>query len=56
MQVANKIAFNTGVLYAKMAITIGLSLYTTRLVLSELGVNDFGIYNLIAGIIAYSLF
>lgn len=56
MQVANKIAFNTGILYAKMAITIGLSLYTTRLVLSELGVNDFGVYNLIAGIIALFAF
>ncbi|MBC3789114.1 hypothetical protein [Spirosoma utsteinense] len=32
-----------------MAITVGLSLYTTRLVLNALGVNDFGIFNLVGG-------
>ncbi|PKK36331.1 hypothetical protein BWI96_12150 [Siphonobacter sp. SORGH_AS_0500] len=34
-----------------MVITIGVSLYSTRLVLNALGAVDFGIYNLIAGII-----
>lgn len=52
MNVVNRVIFNTVVLYAKMLITIGISLYSTRLVLNSLGVLDFGIFNLIAGIIA----
>ena len=51
MQAATKVFFNTGVLYLRMLLTVGISLYTTRLVLNALGVDDFGIYNLIAGII-----
>lgn len=35
-----------------MAITVFISLYSTRLVLSTLGVADFGIYNLVGGVIA----
>lgn len=39
-------------LYIKMVITVFVSLYTIRVVLSSIGVNDFGIFNLIAGIVA----
>ncbi|MCK7558011.1 hypothetical protein MKQ70_24595 [Chitinophaga sedimenti] len=35
-----------------MLITIVISLYSTRLVLNALGANDFGIFNLISGVIA----
>lgn len=35
-----------------MIITTLISLYTTRLVLKILGVDDFGLYNLLAGVIA----
>ncbi|MGN6493965.1 MAG: hypothetical protein ACTHLE_18345 [Agriterribacter sp.] len=35
-----------------MIISIFLALYSTRLVLSGLGASDFGIYNLVAGVIA----
>lgn len=52
MQAANRVIFNTGILYAKMLVTMGISLYSTRLVLNALGASDFGIFNLIAGIIA----
>lgn len=52
MRSANKVILNTGILYGRMLITMGLSLYTTRLVLNALGVLDFGIFNLIAGVIA----
>ncbi|MGN6435065.1 MAG: hypothetical protein ACTHMM_00975 [Agriterribacter sp.] len=38
--------------YGKMIITIILALYSTRVVLSGLGASDFGIYNLVAGVIA----
>ena len=51
-QVANRIIKNTGWLYAKMAITMFVSLYTTRLILNGLGASDFGIYNIVGGAIA----
>ena len=51
MNAANKVALNTGVLYVRMLITMGISLYSTRLVLNYLGAHDFGIFNLVAGII-----
>lgn len=35
-----------------MGVTMGISLYTTRLLLSTLGVTDYGIFNLVAGVIA----
>jgi O-antigen/teichoic acid export membrane protein len=43
---------NTGILYAKMGITMFISLYTTRLILNSLGESDFGIFNIVGGAIA----
>jgi O-antigen/teichoic acid export membrane protein len=43
---------NTGILYAKMGITMFISLYTTRLILNSLGASDFGIFNIVGGAIA----
>lgn len=51
MKVANRVAFNTIISYGRMVLTIGISLFSTRIVLNGLGSVDFGIYNLIAGII-----
>jgi hypothetical protein len=51
MNATNRIALNTGILYLRMFLTIGITLYTTRLVLSTLGDVDYGILNLIGGII-----
>ena len=51
-QASTRVVMNTGILYAKMLITMGISLYSTRLVLNALGASDFGIFNLIAGVIA----
>ena len=48
----SRIIQNTGWLYAKMAITMFLTLYTTRLILSGLGASDFGIYNIVGSSIA----
>lgn len=56
MSQANKVAKNTGFLYARMAITVFISLFATRLVLDALGVNDFGIFNLVGGAIAMLTF
>jgi Na+-driven multidrug efflux pump len=52
MQAAHRVAKNTGILYARMAITVFISLYTTRLVLATLGVADFGLFNVVGGVIA----
>lgn len=46
-----KIAHNTIMLYARMLLTMIVSLYTSRIILDVLGVDDFGIYNLVAGFI-----
>lgn len=52
MNAAVRVFYNTAALYIKMFFTTILSLYLTRVVLNVLGVEDFGIYSLIAGIIA----
>ena len=39
----NRIAKNTGLLYIRQLLTLGLSLYTSRLTLQILGETDFGI-------------
>lgn len=56
MQTANRVAFNTGIMYSKVVITVFINLYATRLILQELGESDFGIFNLIAGILAMLAF
>jgi O-antigen/teichoic acid export membrane protein len=52
MNAIHRVATNTGILYLRMAITVVISLYTTRLVLTALGIEDFGLYNLVGGLIA----
>ena len=42
---------NTIVLYIRMFIMLGLGLYTSRVVLNVLGVQDYGIYNVVGGIV-----
>lgn len=52
MSTVNRVIKNTGFLYAKMGITMFISLYTTRLILNSLGASDFGIFNIVGGAIA----
>lgn len=47
-----RIAKNTLLLYVRMLFMLGVSLYTSRVVLSTLGVVDFGINNVVGGVIA----
>jgi O-antigen/teichoic acid export membrane protein len=47
-----RIAKNTLFLYFRMMLTMGVSLYTSRIVLNALGVEDFGIYNVVGGIVS----
>lgn len=46
-----RIAKNSLVLYVRLAVLIIVGLYTSRVTLDILGVEDFGIYNLVGGII-----
>ena len=46
-----RIARNTFLLYVRMLFTMAVSLYTSRVVLHVLGVNDFGIYNVVGGVV-----
>ena len=47
-----RIAKNTLLLYIRMIFTMLISLYTSRLVLNTLGITDYGIYNVVGGIIS----
>lgn len=46
-----RIAKNTLFLYFRMLLLLVISLYTSRVILNELGVDDYGIYNVVGGII-----
>ena len=48
---SNRIAVNTVLLYFRMFISMGVALYTSRIVLNTLGVEDFGIFNVVGGIV-----
>ncbi|MDB4366659.1 MATE family efflux transporter, partial [Akkermansiaceae bacterium] len=48
---SKRIALNTALLYFRMLISMGVSLYTSRIVLNTLGVEDFGIYNVVGGVV-----
>jgi len=56
MNTVSRVIRNTGFLYMKMGVTMFVSLYATRLVLNALGVDDFGIFNMVAGVIAMLAF
>ncbi len=46
-----RIARNTLMLYGRVLFTMLVSLYTSRVILQTLGVEDFGIYNVVGGVI-----
>ena len=47
-----RLAKNTLILYARMLFTVGISFYSTRLILANLGVSDYGVYNVIGGFVS----
>lgn len=50
---ANKrIAKNTLFLYLRLALVLIISLYTSRVILHNLGVSDYGLYNVVAGFVS----
>lgn len=46
-----RIAKNTILLYIRMILIMAVSLYTSRIILNALGIQDYGIYNIIGGIV-----
>lgn len=51
-----RIAINTLMLYFRMFLTMGISLFTSRIILQSLGVDDYGIYNVVAGFVSMFTF
>ena len=49
---SKRIAKNTVFMYLRLLITIPIAFYTSRIVLKQLGVDDFGVYQAVAGIIS----
>lgn len=47
-----RIAKNTLLLYFRMLFMMVVSLYTSRVILNALGVEDFGIYNVVGGVVS----
>lgn len=47
-----RIAKNTILLYFRMVFLMVVQLYTSRVVLNTLGVDDYGIYNVVGGVVA----
>lgn len=51
-----RIAKNAVFLYARMLLSIIVSLYTSRIVLQTLGVEDYGIYGVVGGVVSMFTF
>ena len=50
-----RIVTNTLILYVRMAVITIISLYSSRIVLQLLGLQDFGIFNVVAGIVEFAI-
>lgn len=51
-----RIAKNTLMLYFRMLVTMGISLFTSRVVFNALGVENYGIYNVVVGVVVLFTF
>lgn len=47
-----RIVKNTFMLYVRMLLSVVVSLYTSRVILNVLGVEDYGVYGVVAGVVA----
>lgn len=56
MRSSTRLVVNTGAQYARTIINLVLSLYSTRLILHALGIADYGIFTLIAGVVSMLAF
>lgn len=51
-----RIAKNTAFLYIRMLVVMAVTLYTSRIILEGLGIEDYGIYNVVGGLAASFMF
>lgn len=51
-----RIAKNTILMYIRMAITILIGLFSVRIVLKAIGIQDYGLYNVVSGIVVMLAF
>ena len=49
---SRRIIVNTLAQYTRTIVNVCLSLYSTRLILSALGQSDYGVYSVVAGVVA----
>lgn len=49
---SKRIAKNTLLLYVRMLFMMAISLFTSRVILNTLGVEDYGIQNVVGGVVA----
>lgn len=52
MKPSDRVVFNTTVQYLRTGLSLLISLYTTRLILDALGIENYGIYSLVGGIVS----
>lgn len=52
MQSRNRLIFNSLAMYVKMILSLFVTFFSTRLILHNLGVESFGVYNLVAGAVS----
>ena len=56
MKAANRVAVNTTVQYIQLVLNVLIGLYSVRVILDALGPSDYGIYDLVAGVVAFLSF
>lgn len=56
MNASNRIVFNTLVTYTRAFLTVFITLYSTKLIVKALGVEDFGLYSLVGGVVSLLAF
>lgn len=56
MRNSTRLIVNTGAQYTRTVINLVLSLYSTRLILEALGLDDYGIFTLIGGVVSMLAF
>lgn len=53
---SQRIAANTLILFVRMFVVMLVNFYTVRIVLDRLGIEDYGIFNAIAGVVTFTSF
>jgi O-antigen/teichoic acid export membrane protein len=48
-----RVAFNTVMLYLRMVVLMCVNLFTSRIILNALGVEDYGLYTVVGGIVIF---